>query len=172
MTREPLYTAVIIVAAMALFPGCTQPRSEPPAAATEAPREIEAAMPAGEKQLVQRAEDLKWGPCPPVLPKGCEMAVLEGSPREEILFTARFRTTTPFELKPHSHPGNERVTILEGKVGVGFGDAIDREVVAWFGPGDYYVNAKGAPHFVLADEPALLQITGIGPWKVNFLDAE
>jgi len=27
-----------------------------------------------------RDADLKWGPCPPFLPKGCEIAVLHGDP--------------------------------------------------------------------------------------------
>jgi hypothetical protein len=89
-----------------------------------------------------------------------------------MLFTVRFRTGAEFEMKPHWHPRNERVTIVEGKIGVGFGDAIDREDVTWFGPGDYYVNAKEAHHYVLGDGPAVLQITGIGPWKANFLDTE
>ena len=58
------------------------------------------------------------------------------------------------------------VTIMHKyKVGVGFGDVIDRENVTWFGPGDYYVNVEGAHHFVLAQGPAVLQITGLGPWK-------
>jgi hypothetical protein len=100
------------------------------------------------------------------------MAVLEGDPRKEVLFTARFRVSGAFEMKPHWHPRNERVTILEGTVGVGFGDAIDREAATWFGSGDYYVNASGAHHFVLADGPAVLQITGIGPWKAIYLDEE
>jgi uncharacterized cupin superfamily protein len=100
------------------------------------------------------------------------MVVLEGDPRKDMLFTARFRTGSEFEMAPHWHPRNERVTILEGKVGVGFGDEIDRENVTWFGPGDYYVNQKGAHHFVLADGPTVLQITGIGPWKANFLESE
>jgi hypothetical protein len=100
------------------------------------------------------------------------MAVLEGDPKREMLFTVRFRADAGFEMRPHWHPRNERVTILEGRVGVGFGDAIDRENVAWFGPGDYYVNSKEAHHFVLVDEPSVLQITGIGPWKVSFLHNE
>jgi hypothetical protein len=132
---------------------------------------VEAKIGGGETQLRALASEIEWGPCPPSLPKGCEMAVLEGDPRKEMLFTARFHTTGEFVMRPHWHPRNERVTILEGKVGVGFGDAIDRENVTWFGPGDYYVNAEGAHHFVLANEPAVIQITGIGPWKANFLDA-
>lgn len=97
------------------------------------------------------------------------MAVLEGNPREPMLFTARFRIAGGLELKPHWHPRNERVTILAGRVGVGFGDEIDRADVSWFEAGDYYVNAKGAHHFVLADGPAELQITGLGPWQVHYV---
>ena len=59
---------------------------------------------------------------------------------------------------------------LEGNVGVGFGDTIDRENVTWFGPGDYYVNARGAHHYVLDDSPTLLQITGIGRWNAHFVE--
>lgn len=100
------------------------------------------------------------------------MAVLEGDPKQEMLFTVRFRMRESLEMKPHWHPRNERVTILEGRVGVGFGDAIDRDAANWFGPGDYYVNAKGAHHFVLTDGPVTLQITGIGPWEVRYLEGE
>ncbi len=120
--------------------------------------------------MATRGEDVQWGACPPALPAGCEMAVLEGDPKKEMLFTARFRTVGRFELKPHWHPKNERVTVLEGRVGVGFGDEIDLDVVTWFAPGDYYVNAKEAHHFVLADGPTVLQITGIGPWEVHYVD--
>ena len=146
--------------------GCTGSQSAaPPPPVTE----VEVAFPEGSTQLAMPVDAIVWGKCPPTLPPACEMAVLEGDPRQPQLFTVRFRTGESFEMKPHWHPRNERVTILDGKVGVGFGDAIDRENVTWFGPGDYYVNRKDAHHFVLADGPALIQITGIGPWKANFL---
>lgn len=98
------------------------------------------------------------------------MAVLEGDPREPMLFTVRFRTGDAFELRPHFHPRNERVTVLEGRVGVGFGDVLDHEEITWFGPGDYYVNQRGAHHFVVTDRPTVLQVTGIGPWQAILLE--
>lgn len=144
-------------------------------AASQAPptcpeRDVEVDLPTGTDQIAARATEIVWGPCPPALPASCEMAVLEGDPKSETLFTVRFQTRTPFELKPHWHPRHERVTILQGRVGIGFGDKIDRAQVTWFGPGDYYVNAKDAPHFVLVDGPAVLQVTGIGPWGTNYLE--
>ena len=154
------------LALLALLAGCAASQASPscPGVGT-----AEAAFPEGESQLVQRADAITWVPCPPSLPAPCEMAVLEGDPKKEMLFTVRFRTSSAFEMKPHWHPRNERVTILEGRVGVGFGDQVDRDSVTWFGPGDYYVNAQEAHHYVLTDGPAILQITGIGPWKANFL---
>lgn len=140
-----------------------------PAPSTPQGSRIEAAFPEGERQISVRADEIDWVSCPPGLPPDCQMAVLEGNPREPMLFTARFRIAGGLELKPHWHPRNERVTILAGRVGVGFGDEIDRADVSWFEAGDYYVNAKGAHHFVLADGPAELQITGLGPWQVHYV---
>jgi len=157
------------LAVLALGSGCAASQ------ATQSCPEVgieEAAFAGGTQQRVSRADEIAWRPCPPTLPVGCEMAVLEGNPKQEMLFTVRFRIGSRFEMKPHWHPRNERVTILEGKVGVGFGDEIERENVTWFGPSDYYVNAHGAHHFVLADGPAVLQITGIGPWQANFLETD
>jgi hypothetical protein len=164
------YTILLLSLPLFAFnAGCAASQATPsyPVAST-----LEAVFPEGETQIASRADEIAWAPCPPTLPAGCEMVVLEGDPKQEMLFTVRFRTGSEFEMKPHWHPRNERVTILEGKIGVGFGDEIDRENVTWFGPGDYYVNAKDAHHFVLADGPAVLQITGIGPWKANFLHTD
>jgi hypothetical protein len=157
------------LALLALHSGCAASQAKPSCPEVNI---REAAFAEGEKQSASRADEIAWAPCPPTLPAGCEMVVLEGDPKQEMLFTVRFRTGSEFEMKPHWHPRNERVTILEGRVGVGFGDEIDQGNVTWFGPGDYYVNANGAHHFVLADGPAVLQITGIGPWKANFLETD
>jgi hypothetical protein len=122
-------------------------------------------FPEGEVQHVVRADSTPWQPCPPTLPPGCEMAVLEGNPQGEDLFTVRFQATDVFVMPPHWHPKDERVTIISGKAGVAFGDESTREEATWFGPGDYYVNARHAVHSVWIEGPTVLQITGIGPWK-------
>jgi hypothetical protein len=53
---------------------------------------------------------------------------------------------------------------------VGFGVEATRADAREFGLGDYYVNARGAVHTVWADKSSEIQITGIGPWEVNFVD--
>lgn len=114
--------------------------------------------------------EMPWKPCPPNLPSGCEIAVLEGDPRGYGLFTVRFRLSEDFVMPPHTHPENERVTILKGKMAVAFGADGLRADAREFGPGDYYVNARGAVHTVWASRSSEIQITGIGPWEAHFID--
>jgi quercetin dioxygenase-like cupin family protein len=127
-------------------------------------------FPEGTVQHVVYAEDIQWRPSPPNLPSGCEIAVLEASPQSADLFTVRFRTSEAFVMPPHSHSKDERVTILQGKVSVAFGMNGKREYAKQFGPGDYYVNARDAVHAVWADSSSIIQITGIGPWEVKFVE--
>jgi quercetin dioxygenase-like cupin family protein len=95
------------------------------------------------------------------------MAVLEGNPKAEQLFTFRIRTTEPFVLPPHTHPRNERVTVIDGALYVGFGDTVEKAASTRFEAGDFYVNRAGAAHFVWSNEPMTVQLTGIGPWAIH-----
>jgi len=126
-------------------------------------------FPEGSVQHVVLAKQIQWKPCPPNLPGGCEMAVLEGNPKEADLFTVRFKINGTFIMPPHAHPKDERVTILAGKAYVAFGEDARKEDAQEFGPGDYYVNARGAIHTVWADSGTIIQITGIGPWEADFI---
>ena len=114
--------------------------------------------------------EMPWKPCPPNLPSGCEIAVLEGNPQGTGLFTVRFRLSEAFVMPPHTHPRDERVTVLKGQMAVAFGPDGTRETATEFGPGDYYVNASGAVHTVWASRSSEIQITGFGPWEAHFVD--
>jgi quercetin dioxygenase-like cupin family protein len=133
------------------------------------PPALEASFEDGVDQIVHRAAEIQWGPCPAGALSNveCRMAVLEGSPKTEQIFTFRLRTTEPFVLPPHTHPRNERVTVIEGALYVGFGDTVDKASSTRFEAGDYYVNRAGAHHFVWSDEPMTVQLTGIGPWAIR-----
>jgi quercetin dioxygenase-like cupin family protein len=132
-------------------------------------RNIEPDLPDDVEQHAVISEQIDWMPCAENLPAGCEIAVLEGSPRTAELFTVRFRLREDFVMPAHTHPNHERVTILGGRMSVAFGVDAIRDNAKRFGPGDYYVNARGAVHTVWVDEPAELQITGFGPWEAHFV---
>jgi len=127
-------------------------------------------FPEGKLQHVVHSDEIQWRPCPPNLPSGCEIAVLEGNPQGPGLFTVRFRVNDEFVMPPHTHPKDERVTVISGRVSVAFAAIGSDEDAKQFGPGDYYVNARGAVHSVWVDELSEIQITGIGPWEVHFVE--
>lgn len=125
---------------------------------------------AGQVQKVTKAKDIKWRPCPPTLPKGCEMTVLSGHPKKPDMFTVRFRSKSKIFMPAHTHPKDERVTILEGKAAVAFGKDATRAEAKEFGAGDHYINKRNEIHKVWLEEGNILQITGIGPWEAHFID--
>lgn len=124
----------------------------------------------GQVQHVVRHGDVEWVKCPPQLPAGCELSVLEGNPKGADFFTVRFKLGKTFVMSPHTHPKDERVTIIEGDVSVAFGMNAKHEDATRFKAGDYYVNARNSIHTVWIDSPSIIQISGIGPWEADFVE--
>lgn len=114
-------------------------------------------------------EQVAWSAASPAMPAGTQIAVIEGDPQAKKWFTIRLKVPAGAVIRPHSHPRDERVTVLSGAVAVGFGEAVDEAAVARFGPGAFYVNPANRPHYVLFGEDSVVQITGVGPWEVNFV---
>ena len=123
----------------------------------------------GQKKHIQLNEkDLIWMSGVP----GTLISVLEGNPNSDSLYTIRVKFPANFLIKPHWHTSNERVTVLSGSVYVGFGDKVDRNKSVKFTAGGYYVNTQMLHHYVWTDEPAEIQITGIGSWVVKYVENE
>src|SRR5210317_1649825 len=92
-----------------------------PAATGRQDQESTTTTPDGASQLAVISADIEWQACPAGLPPGCEIVVLEGSPKTPDLFTVRFRLSGEFLMPPHTHPKHERVTVLSGRTAVAFG---------------------------------------------------
>jgi quercetin dioxygenase-like cupin family protein len=116
-----------------------------------------------------RVGEETWKAAPPNMPAGVQMAVLEGDPRQPGLFTLRLKAPAGTRLAPHTHPVPERVTVISGSIGVGFGTWSDPSALTVYRPGDFYVNPPGAPHYIGFPEDAVVQVTGEGPWALDFL---
>lgn len=125
------------------------------------------APPAEPPPIQLEAAALLWTDAPATMPKGTKMSVLEGDPKKEGIFTIRLRAPKGFLLGPHTHPVDERVTVIEGSISLGFGATVDKTKGRTFGAGSFYVNPPGRPHFVWSDQGGVVQITGVGPWKVE-----
>src|ERR1035438_7652587 len=88
-----------------------------------------AAFSAGQKSSAQNAftpDQVKFGPAPPFLPPGAQLAVLEGDPMASTGdFTIRLKMPSGYKIAPHTHPNRENVTVLSGTLKVGMGDQFD-----------------------------------------------
>lgn len=118
------------------------------------------------------ARGVAFKPGPPSMPKGVQLAVLAGDPSAAQMFTVRLKVPPGFMLAPHTHPADECVTVISGAVSVGFGSEVQKERARTFTAGAFYVNPPGAVHYVFSKTGAVLQITAMGPWKVDFLPAQ
>lgn len=116
-------------------------------------------------------ESINWGDAPPSLPAGAKVFILEGNPQQEGIFTMRVKFPPYYKLPAHTHPKDERVTVLEGAVYVGFGNAMDTANAQKFTVGSYYLNPVNESHYVFTgEEGVIFQITGLGPWGLVYTE--
>lgn len=71
------------------------------------------------KALAFAANDpaLKWGPCPPIFPAGCEIAVLQGDPAKPNA-DVFLRVPAKYEIPAHTHTSAERMILVTGQLQV------------------------------------------------------
>src|SRR4051812_10594332 len=62
------------------------------------------ALAATASQAQVNPEGLKWGPAPPGLPSGAQLAVLAGNPERPGPFVIRVRFPAGYSVMPHHHP--------------------------------------------------------------------
>ena len=116
------------------------------------------------------AEEVKWGPAPPSLPPGAQAAVLLGSPAKEGAFVLRLKFPSGFAVPPHRHSKDEFVTVMAGKFAVGSGEKLDRESLNPLPPASFVHLPAGMPHYAWAEVESVVQINGVGPFDVNYID--
>jgi quercetin dioxygenase-like cupin family protein len=119
---------------------------------------------------VVSAEEIKWGPAPPSLPPGAQAAVLLGSPAKEGPFVLRLKFPSGFAVPPHRHSKDELVTVISGKFGIGASETLDRAAAKQLPPGSFVHLPAGMPHYAIADAETVVQINGVGPFDITYID--
>ena len=114
------------------------------------------------------AKDLKWQD-PPSLP-GAKIAVLEGPMNEAKPFMARIKLPSGYKIAPHWHPAIEHVTVISGTFSMGTGEKWDDKGLHALQPGDVMIMQPKTPHYAVAKGETIVQIHGVGPWSVNYVN--
>ena len=116
------------------------------------------------------AADVKWGDPPPVLPKGAKFAVVSGDPTKPGPFAIRIRVPAGYKIAPHWHPADEHVTVLSGTFALGMGEKFDQASMKDLRAGGYAVLPAEMRHFVMAKTAATVQVHGMGPFALNYVN--
>jgi quercetin dioxygenase-like cupin family protein len=155
--------AVALVATTFLLTACgkDEPKAEP---------KMDMPMAASAESVSLAPGDMKWTAGPPSLPAGAQMAALEGSPSKAGPFTVRFKLPAGYKIPPHTHPGDEHITVLEGDFSLGMGSAWSDKDLKSFPVGSFAVMPKGMQHFATTTGGATLQLNGIGPWDIKYVN--
>ena len=115
--------------------------------------------------------DLKWMTVAAI--PGARIAVIEG-PLDQpgVAFTARIKFPANTKVPPHWHATTEHATVISGVLNMGVGDTFDGSKTRALGPGSVSIMQPGTHHFAWFSEETVLQLHGIGPWTVTYVNPD
>ncbi len=154
-TSDSYRTSRVGLFTLACATFCSSVAAQAPPAASPTPTSIAAQV--TELALTRTAKDadLKWNPCPPFLPTGCGIAVLNGDPAKNNL-DVFFKIPGKSILPRHWHTSAERMILVAGELHVTY----DGQKTAILKPGTYAYGPARKPHGgkCASKEPCILFI--------------
>jgi quercetin dioxygenase-like cupin family protein len=111
-----------------------------------------------------------WGPAPPFFKAGAQFAVYQGDPGKDGVYTIRLKLPAGFVIAPHFHPTDEHVTVISGHFMLGMGDAVDRTKAQTLTAGGFITAPAQAHHFAVATDEVVLQVHGMGPFLITYVN--
>lgn len=117
-----------------------------------------------------RPESLHWIDATPGIPPGAKVALLEGDPDKEGLFTMRLRLPPGWKIMPHWHTAVEHVTVISGILHIGFGDKFDPSKADALAAGSFVRYLPKTVHYAWVEGDTVIQTHGVGPWLVIYVN--
>ena len=113
---------------------------------------------------------IQWGKGPAVLQPGAKAAVVKGDPTQPGLFTMRLWFPANYRVDPHWHVNDEHVTVISGALHIGMGEKFDREKATVLPVSGFLWMTAGTRHYAWTEQETEIQLHGIGPWVVNYVN--
>ena len=103
--------------------------------------------------------------------RGKPYEVVSGDPTKPgAPFVIRIYNLDNMVVPPHWHPEDEHITVVKGTWLVAAGDVFDRAALREMNVGDYAMMPKQMRHFAWSKGDTVVQVHGIGPFKIHFVD--
>ena len=126
---------------------------------------------AQDHHVIVPVDKVQWGPAPPFLPAGAELAVLEGNPAAKGPVVLRLRFPAGYAVPPHWHSMAERLTVISGTFNVGAGDTLDRTATQPLAAGGFVSLPAQMHHYAWTKVPTVVQINLEGPFDIFYVNA-
>src|SRR5215468_12301748 len=103
----------------------------------------------GQARMIQTPQEAQWGPAPPMLPPGAQIAVLAGDPTKPAPYAVRLKFPANYAIPAHSHPTDENVVVTSGAVTFGMGDKLVKGAPGnkTLSTGGYFLATANMNHF-------------------------
>ena len=121
---------------------------------------------------LQDVKEAQWGPAPPMLPPGAQIAVLSGDPMKAAPYSVRLKFPANYAVPAHSHPTDENVVVVSGALTFGMGDALAKTAASnkTLTAGGYALAAANMNHYAFTGaQPATIVLYGIGPVEFKYV---
>jgi hypothetical protein len=130
-----------------------------------------AAHPGAHENNAFTPSTIPWGPPPPFVAPGAQLAVLEGNPMGTTGdYTIRLKMPDGYRVAPHWHPLRENVSVISGTLKVGMGDSFDKDKMAAFPAGSFAYLDPDMHHYVMASGEVVVQVHGQSPLQFNYIN--
>jgi hypothetical protein len=118
-------------------------------------------------------ETIPWGPPPPFIAPGAQLAVIEGNPAASTGdYTVRLKMPDGYRIAPHWHPQRENVTVISGTFKVGMGDTFEKDKMGSFPAGSFAYLDPDMHHYAMASGEVIVQVHGSAPLKFNYVNPD
>jgi quercetin dioxygenase-like cupin family protein len=120
--------------------------------------------------VMQNLASTTWGPAPPMLPPGAQIAVLSGNPMQATPYTIRLKFPANYVIPAHSHPGDENVAVVSGQLFMGMGTRVDKASAQGLGIGGYALMPANVNHFAYTIGETTILLYGMGPVEFKYVN--
>ena len=127
--------------------------------------------------ILQAPKEAQWGPAPPMLPAGAQIAVLAGNPTQPGPYTIRLKFPANYTIPAHSHPTDESVVVVSGALTFGMGDKVTKGVTRGdatnktLTPGGFALMPANMNHFAYTTAPeTTIILYGQGPVEFKYVN--
>jgi quercetin dioxygenase-like cupin family protein len=126
----------------------------------------------GHSHVIASLKDAQWGPAPPMLPPGAQIAVLSGDPTKSVPYAVRLKFPANYAIPAHSHPTDENVVVVTGALTFGMGDKLSKEPTNRTLPvGGYALMPANMNHFAYTTAvESTIVLYGMGPVEFKYVN--